>query len=279
MQQSQRAGGFPTVAGRTAVVTGANCGIGRAAAERLAAHGANVVLTYLRMPADAHKGDPAFPAEYDEQRATDGHTVAEAIAAAGGSARAMEADWSDPAAIQGVFDFAEKQFGPVEILVLSASSWLADSFAPEVDDRFRRTLALVSPKSFDKQFSVDARGNATAIATFAERHIARGGSSGRIIAFTSGGADGFPQEVSYGAAKAALENYVKAAATELYTYGITANIIYPPVTDTGWVSDEVRNEADKAGVRIAEPRDVADAVLFLASDEARWVTGTVLRMK
>ena len=63
---------------------------------------------------------------------------------------------------------------------------------------------------------------------------------GRIVGLTSGGPAGFPEEVSYGAAKAALENYTMSAAAELAPFGITANIVHPPVTDTGWVTDDVR---------------------------------------
>ena len=79
------------------------------------------------------------------------------------------------------------------------------------------------------------------IAEFARRHIARGADWGRIIGLTSGGDLGFPEEVSYGAAKAAQSNYTMSAALELAPYGVTANMVYPPVTDTGWVTDAVRD--------------------------------------
>ena len=69
------------------------------------------------------------------------------------------------------------------------------------------------------------------MAEFASRHAARAATWGRIICLTSGGAEGFPEEVSYGAAKAALESYTKSAAWELGHLGITANLIHPPATD------------------------------------------------
>jgi 3-oxoacyl-[acyl-carrier protein] reductase len=78
------------------------------------------------------------------------------------------------------------------------------------------------------------------ISEFARRHIARQGTWGRIIGLTSGGDLGFPEEVSYGAAKAAQMNYTMSAALELAPFGVTANMVYPPVTDTDWVTDAVR---------------------------------------
>jgi 3-oxoacyl-[acyl-carrier protein] reductase len=74
------------------------------------------------------------------------------------------------------------------------------------------------------------------IAEFARRHREGGGTWGRIVGMSSGGPDGFPREVSYGAAKAALENLTMSAAYELADVGITANIVHPPVTDTGWIT-------------------------------------------
>ena len=76
------------------------------------------------------------------------------------------------------------------------------------------------------------------ISEFARRHIARGADWGRIIGLTSSGDLGFPEEVSYGAAKAAQVNYTMSAALELARYGITANMVHPPVTDTGWVTGQ-----------------------------------------
>jgi 3-oxoacyl-[acyl-carrier protein] reductase len=139
----------------------------------------------------------------------------------------------------------------------------------------------VSPATFDQQFAVDARGAALLIAEFARRLVARRGDWGRIVGLTSGGPSGFPSEVSYGAAKAALENYTMSAATELAPHGVTANVVHPPVTDTGWVTDAVRRfvEHSPDHVRVATPDEVATVIAWLVSDAAALVTGNVLRLR
>jgi 3-oxoacyl-[acyl-carrier protein] reductase len=87
--------------------------------------------------------------------------------------------------------------------------------------------------------------------------------------------------VSYGAAKAALENYTMSAAFELADYGVTANVVYPPVTDTGWVTSEVAEAVHESRelVHIAAPREVAEVIAFLASDLARLVTANVIHLR
>lgn len=92
---------------------------------------------------------------------------------------------------------------------------------------------------------------------------------------------GFPGEVSYGAAKAALENYTMSAAVELADRGITANVLHPSVTDTGWVTDEVRDwvRASAEHMHVARPDEVAEVVAWLAGDGARLVTGNVVRLR
>ncbi len=157
-----------------------------------------------------------------------------------GRAAAVEVDLRDDDAAGRVLDAAERVLGPVSILINNASGWVADTFTPDPTDRLGRDLAAVTPSSVDRNLGVDARAAALLIAELARRHIGRGATWGRIVGLTSGGPQGFPQEVSYGAAKAALENYTMSAATELAPFGITANIVHPPVTDTGWVTDEVR---------------------------------------
>ena len=119
------------------------------------------------------------------------------------------------------------------------------------------------------------------IAEFARRHIARGADWGRIIGLTSGGDLGFPEEVSYGAAKAAQENYTMSAALELAPYGVTANMVHPPVTDTGWVTDAVRGEvaASTELIHVASPEQVAGVIAWLASDAAALVTGNVVTLR
>ncbi|MFI6299121.1 SDR family NAD(P)-dependent oxidoreductase [Nonomuraea sp. NPDC050790] len=263
--------------GRVALVTGANQGIGAATAVALAGQGAAVFLTYKRLEPVNH---PGFPDRYDTLRGADAGEVVERIRRAGGVAESAEADLSDPEAPRGLFDQAEAALGPVEILVNNATGWIGDTFAPRATDPLGRPLTMVDAATHDRQFAVDARAVALLIAEFARRHVARGASWGRIIGLTSGGRDGFPTEVSYGAAKAAQENYTMSAAHELGRYGITANMVYPAVTDTGWFKkeDEEALRALSPLDHIGQPEDVADVITFLASEQARCVTGQLVRL-
>jgi len=193
----------------------------------------------------------------------------------------IEADLADPASPAALFDAAERDLGPVDILINNASGWVADTFKPVATDRLGRSLQPVSAETIDRQFAVDARAAALLIAEFARRHVERSASWGRIIGLTSGGPLGFPEEVSYGAAKAALENYTMSAAFELADYGVTANVVYPPVTDTGWVTGAVRRQvADSSDlVHIAQPEEVAEVIAWLVSEQARLITANIIHLR
>lgn len=267
-----------TATGHTAIVTGANHGIGAATARALARRGHAVLCTFLRVD---DPPDPGIPQAYREHRAGDAAEVVNGIREAGGAALAVEADLSDPATPALLFDTAEERLGPVDVLVNNATGWLADTFAAAGTDRLGRSLQSVTADTWTRQFAVDAMGAALMIAEFARRHIARGGTWGRIIGLTSGGDLGFPEEVSYGAAKAAQVNYTMSAAMELAPFGVTANMVYPPVTDTGWVTDTVREHvaASPGPVHIASPAEVAAVIAYLASDEAGLITANVLTLR
>jgi 3-oxoacyl-[acyl-carrier protein] reductase len=262
--------------GHTAIVTGANHGIGAATARALARRGCAVLCTFLRLD------DPEeTPQEYRDNRARGGADVVARIEEDGGRAIAVEADLSDPAAPALLFDTAEERFGPVDILVNNATGWLADTFAAAATDRFGRTLQPVTAVTWNRQFTVDAMAAALLISEFARRHIEREATWGRIIGLTSGGSLGFPEEVSYGAAKAAQENYTMSAALELAPFGITANMVHPPVTDTGWVTDAVRGavEGSRELVHVATPEEVADVIAYLASDAAALITANTITLR
>jgi 3-oxoacyl-[acyl-carrier protein] reductase len=244
----------------------------------LAACGARVLIAFLRLK-DAV--DPGIPQTYRNNRAADAGDVLRSIRTSGGTAIAVEADLADRVTPTRLFDEAEAQLGPVDILVNNASGWLADTFVPAAPDRLGRNTERVSVESFDRQFSVDARASAALIAEFARRHTDRQATWGRIVGLTSGGPLGFPGEVSYGAAKAALESYTMSAALELAPLGITANIVHPPVTNTGWVTDQVRRHVESRAdlIHIAEPAEIARVIAFLVSDEAGLITGNVIHLR
>jgi 3-oxoacyl-[acyl-carrier protein] reductase len=262
----------------TAIVTGANHGIGAATAEALARRGCAVLCTYVRV---ADPEDPGTPQAYRDNRARDASAVVARIEEQGGTAVAVEADLSDPATPGLLFAAAEEHLGPVDILVNNASGWLADTFAVTATDRLGRSLQPVTAQTWARQFSVDAMGAALMISEFARRHIARRATWGRIIGLTSGGDLGFPEEVSYGAAKAAQENYTMSAAFELAPYGVTANMVYPPVTNTGWVTDAVREHVAQSRtlIHIATAAQVAEVIAYLAADAAALVTANVITLR
>jgi 3-oxoacyl-[acyl-carrier protein] reductase len=262
----------------TAIVTGANHGIGAATAQALARQGSAVLCTFLRVD---DLPDPGTPQAYRDNRARDAAAVVARITEEGGTAVAAEADLSDPATPAMLFDTAEERLGPVDILVNNATGWLADTFAATATDRLGQSLQPVTAATWTRQFTVDAMGAALMISEFARRHIAREATWGRIIGLASGGDLGFPEEVSYGAAKAAQVNYTMSAALELARFGVTANMVYPPVTDTGWVTDAVREHvaASLTLLHIAAPEDVAEVIGYLASDAAALITANVITLR
>lgn len=262
-----------------AIVTGANHGIGAATARRLAADGVAVLVAYLRSRV---ADDDGTPERYQQKRMTDGEQVAAGIRAGGGLAVAVEADLLDAATPARLFDLAEAELGPVDILVNNATGWASgDSFVAGTLDPAGRTAPSVTADLFDRTFGVDARAAALLMAEFSSRLIAREGTWGRIVGLTSGSPLGFPSEVTYGAAKSALENYTMSAAMELGRRGVTANMIHPPITDTGWVNDGVREFAATASdhFHVAEPSEVAEVIAWLCSDAARMVTSNIIRMR
>lgn len=268
----------PSLENHVALITGANHGIGAAIARRLAESGSAVVVSYLRLQDELLQG---MPDAYPEARASSADAVVSSIVARGGRAVSMEADLRDPGSPTRLFDFAEQHVGSVDILINNATGWVADTFKGQARDRLSRALEPMSPSSFDQVFGVDARGSALMISEFAQRHRKRGATWGRIVGLSSGGSFGFPEEVSYGAAKAALENLTMSAAFELADLGVTANIVRPPVTDTGWVTPEVERAVAESGelFHVAQPGEVADVVCFLCSEAAALITANVLHLR
>jgi 3-oxoacyl-[acyl-carrier protein] reductase len=270
--------------GKVALITGANHGIGAATAQALAAEGVAVLINYLRMPPLASQGDEILTlSQYDAHRARGAESVLQSIREQGGRAEAIEADLADVATIPLLFDRAEALFGPVDILINNADHCTADSFVPSEymgDDRAPAGYGIdtITAHLHDAHFTVNSRAVALLIAEFARRRINRGLYGGRIISISTDGAPGFFHEISYGASKYAAESYTRAAAVELGRYGITANIVSPGPIQTGWISLDLEQRiiAETPMGRVGQPEDLADVIVFLASKQARWVTGQMI---
>lgn len=268
----------PGLRGRGVLVTGANNprGIGAAIAKAFAAAGARLFLHYHRIPREEGIGDEA----YRELLTHTCEGVLATLREAGAEAAAYEADFADLDVIPALFDAAERFCGTVEVLINNAAAWTSDTFLPEAPrspflELWSETAPPLSGEASVRQFVVDAVAPALLVREFARRHARRGSRWGRIVNISTAGSRCFPSEVSYGASKYALESFTRSAAYELGQLGITVNALALGPVQTGWITPDL----EKAVLptiplgRIGAPEDVADVVLFFASDQASWVTG------
>jgi NAD(P)-dependent dehydrogenase (short-subunit alcohol dehydrogenase family) len=236
-----------TLTGKRALVTGASRGIGAAIAKALAAEGADVAITY-------------------EKSAQSAAEVVNAIKAKGRRAVAIQADSADAAAVRASIDRTVAELGGLDILVNNAG--------------ILRVGELKDMSSADIDALLDINVRAPIIASKAALgHLAR---DGRIITIGSYFADRIPAPIVgvYAASKSALIAFTKALAHELGPKEVTVNLVQPGSIDTD-MNPENGPFADTLKPFIALGRygtadDIANAVAFLASDKARYVTGSTL---
>ena len=264
---------------KVVLITGANnpIGIGAAAARAFARQGAKVAITYLRLPPERHgfqvdeveKATTSGLAYYHALRMKPADDLLQSIHAEKGKAEACEIDLVEPSNIPQLFDWAEAVFGPVDILINNAAHY-------EKSD----TIFTTSPDTLKSTFDVNTQAAVLLIAEFVRRYQNRQARWGRIINLSTDAAQTFAGQIAYGASKAAMEAFTRSIAIEVGPLGITVNAVAPGPVQTGYISAvfEAKIAQEIPLRRIGQPEDIADAIVFLASEQARWITGQVIKV-
>lgn len=235
--------------GKIAFVTGGGSGIGAATAERFAQEGATVVICGRRkQPLDE---------------------VVARIKAAGGSAEAIVADVGNEAQFVGALEQTAKKHGGLDILVNNAMAYTWGG------------IDGMTTADWHANFSTSVDGTFWGTRTALKLMGAKGGSIVNISSIC--GTLGTPYMSGYSAAKAAIINFSRAAAAEGAAAGIRVNVVIPAVVETPATAGMLADEASRKNTeklipmgRVGQSSELASAVLFLASDEASYVTGAAL---
>ena len=256
---------------RVAIITGANnpWGIGATTAFAFAREGAKVVLVYKKEPRDfdPSKTDRNGVDRYFAANAGSADVVEDKLKEMGADYMAFESDITDEAAVKEVYRAVLDKYGHVDVLVNNAAGGDMEG----ID-----TIETITQNVIDDTFAVNVRGTLLMTREFIQNR----GDYGRIINLSTDSAQVFAGQITYGASKATLEALTRSIAMEVGQYGITVNSVAPGPTQTGWIDEEL--EAAVLPLipmgKLIQPEDIAETILFLASEQARMLTGQIIKV-